>query len=80
MTEVLSYKDESGAELHQMFTRPNGFFFIELVQRIPNQEGEPYGGFDPDIIDDLYMALAANGIDPYANESWLPTHVEFTME
>lgn len=58
MTEVLSYQDPNGAELHQLFTAPNPRgFFVEFAQRKPNADGEPYGGFDPDIIDDLYEAL-----------------------
>jgi len=57
MTPVLSYHDDNGASLHQCFTRPVGSFFIEFIQRLPNRMGEPYGGFDPDIIDDLYEAL-----------------------
>lgn len=77
LTDVLSYRDKCGAELHQTFTRPNGFFFIEFVQRIPNREGKPYGGFDPRIIDDLYTALAGNGTDSCGNNFWLPMHVEF---
>jgi hypothetical protein len=79
LTGVLSYRDESKAELHQMFTRPNGFFFVEFVQRLPNCEGNPYGGFDPRIIDDLYAALAENSTNPYSNRAWLPTHVEFAL-
>jgi hypothetical protein len=80
LTDVLSYQDKHSAALHQMFTRPNGFFFIEFAQRIPNWEGKPYGGFDPRTIDDLYAALAENGTDPFGNKNWLPTHVEFTMQ
>ena len=57
MTPVLYYTHENGAGLRQWFTAPVGGFFVEFVQRIPNQHGEPYSGFDPDIIDDLYQAL-----------------------
>ena len=57
MTPVLYYTHENGAGLRQWFTAPVGGFFVEFVQRIPNQYGEPYSGFDPDIIDDLYQAL-----------------------
>ncbi|PCK08018.1 MAG: hypothetical protein COA42_11275 [Alteromonadaceae bacterium] len=57
MTPVLYYNDKFGAGLRQWFTAPVDGFFIEFVQRIPNAQGEPYSGFDPDIIDDLYEAL-----------------------
>lgn len=57
MTPVLYYNDAAGAGLRQWFTAPVDGFFIEFVQRIPNAQGEPYSGFDPDIIDDLYEAL-----------------------
>ena len=57
MTPVLRYTDDHGAGLRQWFTAPVDGFFIEFVQRIPNARGEPYSGFDPDIIDDLYQAL-----------------------
>ena len=59
MTPILSYTDDHGAGLRQWFTAPVDGFFIEFVQRIPNARGEPYSGFDPDIIDDLYQALDA---------------------
>ena len=59
MTPVLKYTDAHGAGLRQWFTAPVDGFFIEFVQRIPNARGEPYSGFDPDIIDDLYQALDA---------------------
>ncbi|MEE4305156.1 MAG: hypothetical protein V2J19_13495, partial [Wenzhouxiangella sp.] len=58
MTEVLSYRDPNGAVLRQMFTHPTDQgFFVEFAQRKPSADGKPYGGFDPDIIDDLYQAL-----------------------
>ena len=59
MTPILSYTDDHGAGLRQWFTAPVDGFFIEFVQRIPNARGEPYSGFDPDIVDDLYQALDA---------------------
>ena len=59
MTPILSYTDDHGAGLRQWFTAPVDGFFIEFVQRIANAQGEPYSGFDPDIIDDLYQALDA---------------------
>lgn len=58
MTDVLTYHDPNGAELNQMFTQPTAQgFFVEFAQRKPSADGQPYGGFDPDIIDDLYQAL-----------------------
>lgn len=58
MTDVLSYRDPNGAVLRQMFTRPTDQgFFVEFAQRKPSADGKPYGGFDPNIIDDLYEAL-----------------------
>ncbi len=58
MTDVLSYRDPNGAVLRQMFTRPTDQgFFVEFAQRKPSGDGKPYGGFDPNIIDDLYEAL-----------------------
>lgn len=59
MTPILRYTDDNGAGLRQWFTAPVNGLFIEFVQRIPNARGEPYSGFDPDIIDDLYQALDA---------------------
>lgn len=60
MTPVLQYQDPDGAELRQMFSRPQGPFFLEFVQRRPNADGKPFGGFHPRIIDDLYEALDAH--------------------
>ena len=58
MTPVLRYDDDNGAGLRQLFTSTDGRFFVEFVQRITGRSGEPFGGFDPGIIDDLYDALA----------------------
>jgi hypothetical protein len=70
MTPLLSYKDDSGASLYQWFTRPVGSFFIEFIQRNPSKKGEPYDGFNPDTIDDLYEA-----IDGHMSDILLPYEV-----
>eukprot|EP00324_Dicrateria_rotunda_P006387 CAMPEP_0206162626 /NCGR_PEP_ID=MMETSP1474-20131121/10346_1 /ASSEMBLY_ACC=CAM_ASM_001110 /TAXON_ID=97495 /ORGANISM="Imantonia sp., Strain RCC918" /LENGTH=242 /DNA_ID=CAMNT_0053564961 /DNA_START=31 /DNA_END=759 /DNA_ORIENTATION=- len=57
MTPVLSYSNETGAGLKQWFTRPVDGFFIEFAQRLPDAHGEPFGGFHPETIEDLYQAL-----------------------
>lgn len=57
MTPILRYTNAHGAGLRQWFTVPVHGFFIEFAQRMPNALGEPYSGFNPDIIDDLYQAL-----------------------
>ena len=60
MTPVLTYAEGSGARLRQMFTAPTRPYgtFVELIQRLPGPDGEPFGGFDTDNIDDLYQAYA----------------------
>jgi len=80
MTDVLSYEDNAGAGLRQMFSAPNGFFFYEFVQRIPNVYGEPYSGFDPAIIDDLYRALDEGPADVMDSRGLVPTSVVFDGE
>ncbi len=77
MTEVLSYQDEAGAGIRQTFSAPNGYFFYEFIQRIPNPDGRPYDGFDPDIIDDLYRALHTRAGRSTANDGWVPPSVGF---
>ncbi len=60
MTPVLTYGDEGGARLRQLFaapTRPYGTF-TELIQRLPGPNGAAFDGFDPINIDDLYEAYA----------------------
>jgi 4-hydroxyphenylpyruvate dioxygenase-like putative hemolysin len=60
MTPVLTYRDGAGARLRQAFVapiRPYGTF-VELVQRLPGEDGSPYDGFDPMNIDDLYERYA----------------------
>lgn len=56
MTPVLSYSDNNGAKLKQIFTKPSKPFgtFKELVQRLPNENGQPFNGFDIENIDELY--------------------------
>jgi hypothetical protein len=85
MTPVLSYDDGSGAGLRQMFTATDGNFFVEFAQRIPNPAGEPFSGFNVDIIDDLYKALdwaesSWASLDPVMQDRhlhWLPSQVQF---
>ena len=62
MTPVLEFDDANGATLRQMFVAcvvPYGPF-IEIVQRSPGKNGEPFGfsaeqpGFNAEQIDTLY--------------------------
>lgn len=64
MTPVLSYTSEDGAGLRQWFSRPVDGFFIEFAQRIPNAQGQPFGGFHPETIEDLYEALDREHLRP----------------
>ena len=66
MTDVLTYHDDKGASIRQLF-----------IQRVPNVDGQPYGGFDPDIIDDLYRALDKQiGARVVAkSQGWVPPQV-----
>lgn len=57
MTPVLNYTGSEGAGLRQWFTRPVNGFFIEFAQRLPDVHGQPFGGFHPETIEDLYEAL-----------------------
>lgn len=62
MTPVLTYKNDDGACLRQIFTAPtckNGPF-MELVQRLADPQGRPYDGFDTQNIENLYAALTAH--------------------
>lgn len=56
MTPVLTYKDNRGARLKQMFAAPQAPFgpFVEFIQRLPGEDGQPFDGFDNMNIDDLY--------------------------
>lgn len=58
MTGVLTYRDDTGAGIRQLFVAPEVPFgpFIELVQRKHNANGEPFDGFDTTNIDNLYEA------------------------
>ena len=49
----------------------------EFIQRIPSPDGQPYDGFDPDIIDDLYRALHEQDERRAANDGWVPPSVTF---
>ena len=88
MTPVLSYDDDNGAGLRQMFTATLGRFFVEFAQRIPNADGEPFSGFNTRIIDDLYEALDRSEEDwatltpaqRAAHGQWLPEVVHFTRD
>lgn len=56
ITPVLEYTDDHGAVLRQSFfgcEKPYGPF-AELIQRVPGPRGEPFRGFSPTQIDDLY--------------------------
>ena len=69
MTPVLTYEDNAHALLKQLFIAPEAPYgtFVELVQRLPNSEGQPYNSFDIQNIDDLYQS--------YSDYSqWLLTH------
>lgn len=57
LTDVLTYHDPSGAQLHQFFTRTEGGFFVEFIQRGLDRAGHPFGAFSEASIDDLYQAL-----------------------
>ncbi len=56
MTPVLNYSDENEGKLNQFFAKPEAPYgtFIEFAQRQEGKTGEIFGGFDTDIIDDLY--------------------------
>ncbi|MCB2210928.1 hypothetical protein KQI52_02315 [bacterium] len=56
MTPVLSYQDENEGHLHQFFAKPAAPFgtFVEFTQRLEGKTGEVFGGFNTDVIDDLY--------------------------
>ncbi len=58
MTPVLTYKDQAGARLKQMFIAPSAPFgtFIEFVQRLEGENGAAFDGFDIRNIDGLYQA------------------------
>ncbi|MBD2447191.1 hypothetical protein H6G76_08430 [Nostoc sp. FACHB-152] len=60
MTPVLSYSDESGALLKQMFVAPSTPYgsFIEFVQRLHGADGKAFNSFDINNIDDLYEHYA----------------------
>lgn len=57
MTGVLTYRDDTGAGIRQMFVAPQVPYgpFSELVQRIHGPSGA-FDGFDTTNIDDLYEA------------------------
>lgn len=56
MTPVLTYNDNAGALLKQMFIPPARPFgtFLEFIQRLPGPDGNAFDGFDTSNIDDLY--------------------------
>jgi hypothetical protein len=58
MTNVLTYRDSTGAGIRQMFVAPQVPYgpFSELVQRIHGPTGQPFDGFDTTNIDNLYEA------------------------
>ncbi|MDC0710378.1 hypothetical protein POL68_18015 [Stigmatella sp. ncwal1] len=58
MTGVLTYRDNTGAGIRQMFVAPQVPYgpFSELVQRIHGPSGQPFDGFDTTNIDNLYEA------------------------
>jgi hypothetical protein len=58
MTGVLTYRDNTGAGIRQMFVAPQVPYgpFSELVQRIHGPSGQPFDGFDTANIDNLYEA------------------------
>lgn len=60
MTPVLSYEDEVGALLKQMFVAPSVPYgaFIEFVQRLIGPNGKAFDSFDTTNIDDLYQHYA----------------------
>lgn len=60
MTPVLSYEDEAGARLKQMFAAPSVPYgpFIEFVQRLIGPNGQAFDSFDATHIDDLYQHYA----------------------
>jgi len=57
MTPVLTYDDNKGAHLRQMFVPPARPFgtFHEYIQRLPGPDGNAFAGFDTSNIDDLYQ-------------------------
>lgn len=63
MTPVLTYEDNAGALLRQMFIQPNLPYgvFLEFIQRLPNKDGKAFDGFNTMNIDDLY-----EGYDDYS--------------
>lgn len=69
MTSVLTYEDGHHARLKQLFTAPESAYgtFVELVQRLPNAEGEIFDTFDIRNIDNLYACY-----DDYSR--WLIQH------
>ena len=85
MTPILRYEDANGAGLRQLFTATERHFFVEFAQRIPGADGEPFGGFNTTIIDDLYAALDASEsywsaltpVERVRHRSWIPRQVRF---
>ena len=88
MTPILSYAARNGAGLQQMFTATESHFFVEFAQRIPSEDGEPFGGFHIETIDDLYAALdraetdwTARSVETRAqHRRWLPRQVRFRAD
>ncbi len=64
LTGVLTHRDDHGARLRQVFTRPVTLHgpFVELVQRLPGEDGAAFDGFDTENIDDLYDALRGDAL------------------
>ena len=58
LTPVLTYEDEEGAKLKQLYTAPTVPYgqFIELVQRSPlDSSGKTFESFDAQNIEDFYQ-------------------------
>ncbi len=62
MTPVLTYQNDHGARLRQIFSAPTckDGPFMELVQRLTDPQGRPFDGFDTENIENLYAALTAH--------------------
>ncbi|MBD3167392.1 hypothetical protein GF324_12395 [bacterium] len=56
MTPVLTYEDNNGARLKQIFVAPTIPFgpFVEFIQRLEGENGKAFDGFDQENIDNLY--------------------------
>ena len=61
MTPVLTYVDDRGSRLRQMFIKPTQPYglFLEFIQRLEGENGSAFDGFDIQNIDGLYKGYAA---------------------